>query len=470
MASRQELPADVAAAFDRVPEAGARFAELPADQQVDWLNWIEQGRGGRRGRAARIDEAVRRLLPSATAAEEEVVEPAGPPPERYWWVWLLLLLLLVIGGLLAWYFLTRGDDKSTVPNVIGLRSQVAADRIRDKDLEVLPRTGQSNRPSGVVFAQKPGAGTQLGEGQTVTISISSGRLAVPDVTGRPLKAAQTQLNSAGFKSEVKRVASSRPKGIVLDQAPVAGVTAVRGTTVKLNVSSGIKPVAVPRLIGQTQGAAVSTLTRLGLRATLRNVPSDKPVGLVVAQNPPAGKEVDKGSAVIVNISSGTGAPTPTTTTLSTTTVATTTTATTVTTAAAARVQVPTVRGLAVTTGLRRLNTAQFRPVVRYVASTQPAGRITSQAPAGGTAPRGSRVRVNVSTGPSPAPATSVPDVVGQDQATAATTLRQAGFRVLVLNRRTSDQAQNGLVLEQQPGAGASIPRGSYVAIFVGRSG
>jgi beta-lactam-binding protein with PASTA domain len=462
MASRQELPADVAAAFDRAPEAGARFAELPPDQQADWLNWIEQGRGGKRGRAARIDEAVRRLLPTATAAQEEVVEPAGPPPERYWWVWLLVLLLLVVGGLLAWYLLTRGDDKSTVPNVIGLRSQVAADRIHDRDLEVLPRTGQSNRPSGVVFAQKPGAGTQLGEGQTVTISISSGRLAVPDVTGRPLKTAQAQLTSAGFNSEVRRVASTRPKGIVLDQAPVGGVTAVRGTTVKLSVSSGVKPVLVPRLIGQTQGAAVSTLTRLGLRATLRNVPSDQPAGLVVAQNPPAGNEVDKGSAVIVNISSGTGGQS--TTTVSTTTVASTTTA-------AARVPVPTVRGLAVTTGLRRLNTAEFRPVVRYVASTQPAGRIVFQAPAGGgTAPGGSRVRVNVSTGPSPASAVSVPDVVGQDQASAATALRQAGFRVLVLNRRTSDQAQDGLVVEQQPGAGASIPRGSYVAIFIGRSG
>jgi serine/threonine-protein kinase len=209
---------------------------------------------------------------------------------------------------------------------------------------------------------------------------------------------------------------------------------------------------------------VTTLTRLGLEAVLRNVPSAEPAGLVVAQNPPAGKEVDKGSSVTVNISSGTG---PGTTTLSTTTVATTTTATTVTTTAA-RVRVPTVRGLAVTTGLRRLNAAQFRPVVRYVASSQPAGRVVFQAPAGGTAPRGSRVRVNVSTGPNPAAAATVPDVVGQDQAAAATALREAGFRVLVLNRRTADQAQNGLVLEQQPGAGANIPRGSYVAIFVGR--
>jgi beta-lactam-binding protein with PASTA domain len=460
MASRRELPADVAAALDRVPEARDRFAALPAQQQADWLNWIERGRGGRRGRAARIDEAIRRLLP-----EEEVTEQAGPPPERYWWVWLLLLLLLVIGGLLAWFLLTRGDGKSTVPNVIGLRSQVAATRIRDRNLEVLPRTGESNRPSGVVFAEKPGAGTQLDEGQTVTISISSGRLAVPDVTGTPLAAAQRELTTAGFKSEVKRVASSRPKGIVLEQAPVAGVTAVQGTTVKLNVSSGVRPVTVPRLIGQTQGAAVSTLTGLGLKAALRNVPSAQPAGLVVAQNPPAGKEVDKGSSVIVNISSGAGTGT---TTVETTTVATTTTATTVTTTAA-RVRVPTVRGLAVTTGLRRLNAAQFRPVVRYVASSQPAGQVVLQAPAGGTAPRGSRVRVNVSTGPNPAAAATVPDVLGQDQASAATALRQAGFRVLVLNRRTADETQDGLVLEQQPRAGASIPRGSYVAIFVGRS-
>ena len=106
----------------------------------------------------------------------------GPPPERYWWLWLLLLLLLVVGGLLAWYFLSRGDDKAVVPNVIGLREQQAEIRIRDRGLEALARPGQSNRPQGVVFAERPGAGTQLGKGQTVTIFVSSGRLAVPDVT------------------------------------------------------------------------------------------------------------------------------------------------------------------------------------------------------------------------------------------------------------------------------------------------
>jgi len=454
MATRRELPADVAAALDRVPEARDRFEALPAERQVEWLKWIDRARG-RRGRAARIDQAIRTLLPSA-ATEEQIAEPVGPPPERYWWLWLLLLLLLVIGGLLAWWLLTRGDDKSTVPNVIGLRSQVAAARIHDKDLKVTPVTGQSKRPPDVVFAQAPGAGTQLDEGQTVTISISSGRLAVPDVTALPVQQAQQRLTDAGFQSEVNRVASSRPKGIVVEQSPVAGVTAVRGTTVKLSVSSGAKPVVVPQVVGQTQGSAVNALTGVGLKAVLHNVLSAKPAGIVVAQKPAAGKEVDKGSKVALNVSTGTGPSTTTTTTTATTTVA-------------ASARAPRVVGLFQTPALRRLNVLRLRPVVVYKRSSTAANRLLSQSPAAGTTlRRGSPVRVVVSSGPSPQPATTVPNVVGQDQATAASNLRAAGFRVLVLNRPTTDPSKDGLVIDEQPRAGSSIPGGSQVTLFVGR--
>jgi len=452
MATRRELPADVAAAFDRAPGARDRFAALPADQQAAWLEWIDGARG-RRARAGRIDELIRRLLPSAA-------EPAGPPPERYWWLWLVLLLLLVVGGLLAWYFLSRGSDKAVVPNVIGLREQQAAIKIHDRGLDVLARTAPSNRPPNVVFAEKPGPGTQLDKGQTVTIFVSSGRLAVPNVIGLQEPQAVQKLQTLGFKVEVKRVASTRPKGIVVDQEPVAGVTAVGGTTVTISVSSGAKPVVVPRVVGQTQGDAVQALTKVGLKPVLQNVPSDKPAGTVVGQKPAAGKEVDKGSKVTVNVSTGTGPPTATTT--ATTTVGTTTTP-------AAPVRVPRVAGLAQTPALRRLNTLGLRPTVVYVRSSQPANRVVSQSPARGTTlRRGSRVRVNVSTGPNPQPNASVPNVVGQDQAAAVQSLHDGGFKVAVLNRPTADQSKDGLVVEEQPHTGSSIPAGSQVTIFVGR--
>jgi beta-lactam-binding protein with PASTA domain len=481
MATRRELPADLASAFDRVPEAGDRFEALPPERQTEWLDWLDRATD-RDDRAARRDELIRRMLP-AEAAETEEIAPAAPPPaERHWWLWLLLLLLLVVGGLLAWYFLTRGNDKSTVPNVIGLQEDVAAQRIDESGLKSVPRTGQSERPQGVVFAQKPGAGTQLDEGQTVTISISAGRQAVPDVTGLQEQQAVQQLQDAGLQAQVRRVPSTRPKGTVLTQSPGAGVVATSGTTVTLTVSNGVKPVVVPSVVGKQQGAAVDTLTGLGLEADLNNVSSARPAGTVVAQKPAGGQEVAKGSTVTLNVSTGSGggggggtttSTTPTITTTTTTTTQRTTTQVTTTQGAASGSPstgtVPRVVGLAAAPALRRLNVRGLRPIVVYVHSSQPANRVVNQSPAaGGTVQRGARVRAEVSTGPNPQPATAVPNVTGQDQASAANAIRSAGFRILVLNRPASDESRDGNAVEQQPHAGANIPADSLVAIFVGR--
>jgi hypothetical protein len=87
MATRLDLPADVVAALDRVPQARERFFALPEEQQADWLSWIDRARG-QRGRAARTDDMIQRLAPGGPVTQAEVVEPAGPP-ERYWWLWLL---------------------------------------------------------------------------------------------------------------------------------------------------------------------------------------------------------------------------------------------------------------------------------------------------------------------------------------------------------------------------------------------
>jgi eukaryotic-like serine/threonine-protein kinase len=412
-------------------------------------------------------------VPPPDVPPDAAVRPGPPPPpEREWWPWLGLLLLLVVAGLLIWLFAIRGnDDKTTVPKVVGMPSQAAVARLHEKHLKDVPFSGPSSRPKGVVFAQQPGAGRRVKKGATVQISISSGpaRVSVPDVTGLSEAVAKQRLAAAGFPStRIKRVASSHPKGIVVDQAPLAGVSATKGTTVELSVSSGRKPVVVPSLVGSTQGAAVAVLARRGLKAKLQNVPSTKPIGQVVAQKPPAGKEVDKGSAVMLNVSRGTGGG-GTTTSVQTTTTARTVTTTTRPVTTTASAPVPNVRGLNQAPAARRLTAAGFRPRFTYVASSRPAGRVLQQTPAAGARrARGARVRLTVSSGPSPKPLKAVPDVIGQDQAAAVSTLRAAGFRVVVLNEQTTDQTQDGIVIDQDPEGGTRIPRGSQVAIFVGR--
>lgn len=92
---------------------------------------------------------------------------------------------------------------------------------------------------------------------------------------------------------------------------------------------------------------------------------------------------------------------------------------------------------------------------------------------------GTVVRLNVSMGPGGGTTTvvttattqsetAVPDTVGQDEATAQATLEGAGFVVRVVDRPTTSQDQDGIVVRQAPAGGSNARSGSTVTIFVGR--
>jgi serine/threonine-protein kinase len=91
------------------------------------------------------------------------------------------------------------------------------------------------------------------------------------------------------------------KGLVIDQAPTAGVTAQPGSTVTIRVSTGPSTTAVPDVIGKTQAQAVNALTAAGFLAQVTLQTGGGTVGDVIDQSPASGTKATTGSTVVITV-------------------------------------------------------------------------------------------------------------------------------------------------------------------------
>jgi beta-lactam-binding protein with PASTA domain len=345
---------------------------------------------------------------------------------------------------------------------VSLPKAAAVKRVTQAGFNAQIRFAPSSSGKGMVVAQAPDGGARLSQGGTVALTVSAGKpkLAVPNVVGLPAATAVKKLKAAGLAWNQRVVFASAPPGRVTAERPAAGTAVKKGSRVALTVSRGPQRVSVPNIVGRRRDDAIARLRSAGFHAAVFSVPSTRPRGFVVAQNPQAASKAPKGSRVRINVSQG--APAATTTT----TGATTGGATTTTTAATAKV--PRVVGLSQTAAQRRLSAAGFRVRTAYVASSKPSGMVVAQRPAPRTTlRRGGVVRINVSVGSNPRPAKAVPDVTGEDEATARADLEAAGFQVSVVEEPTTDENEDGIVIDEDPASGTRAPAGSVVTIYVG---
>jgi beta-lactam-binding protein with PASTA domain len=379
--------------------------------------------------------------------EEEVVPPRRPPRL---WPWLLALLLLVLAGLAAYLLIVKDDEKTVVPQVVGLTESQARARLAEAELEMDVDRRPSDKKAGIVFAQSPGSGVQLNEGQTVEVLVSSGltQVAVPNVLGLKEAEAKERLEAAKFEVKIERVFAAAPKGEVVDQVPRSGETAATGSVVTLKVSKGPNTKPVPDVIGLQEDEATAKLRESGFEPRVFDVPAEDSAGTVVAQEPEPGEPAPPDSTVRINVS--TGEPTGETTERPGTTTG------------SARVAVPNVVGMAQTPALRRLRAAGLKGVVAYRTSDQPRGRVIEQSPAAAArANRNAQVRIVVAV-PQGAEELEVPDVRDQDEGSARQTLEDLGFRVEIIRTGEGDTVD-----DQQPQAGVTSARGMVVTLFVG---
>jgi serine/threonine-protein kinase len=257
-------------------------------------------------------------------------------------------------------------------------------------------------------------------------SSGPGTVEVPNVVGQTFAQASTALAKLGFKVVQVDAPSDSPIGQVTKQEPAVGVLLTKGGTVTLTVSG--KQVTMPNLVGKTFEEAQTTLSGLSLTAArVEQTNPDKPAGTVLSTNPVAGTKIDKGSTVQVAV------------------------------AAAAAVAVPSVLGQDQGAAQAALQAAGFTvTVVPADSDTVPSGKVIATDPAGGAmAPKGSAVKMSVSTGPKQV---TVPNVVGQVCSSGASTLTSAGLNVVI-----SGSASNPATA-QNPAAGTQVPAGSAVTL------
>src|SRR6476646_330374 len=260
--------------------------------------------------------------------EEEV---AGPPPvvRPYpWWLWVLAGICLALAILFLVLWLMERNDTKDVPSLVGLSAAQARDKA----------------------------------------------------------------STDGFTLETLSRPSGQPSGTVIDQAPQAGAGLEKGAQVMAIVSGGQAQVTVPKLTGSTATADEQLLESQGLTASQRSVDSTKPKGIVVAQDPPDGTKVAKGTSVGLAVSSGNGT-----------------------------VKVPAVQGTSQADAVSAITRAGLVPVVIQVPSQQAEGNVIAQDPAPNQQVRaGSKVRINVSGGPASTQTQTVTTAETETQTTATT--------------------------------------------------
>ena len=232
---------------------------------------------------------------------------------RAWWPWLLALGVAIALGIGGWFLYDNIRDQidANEPVAVGLYTGILeknAVALIDQDgfEHNVRRLPNADIQPGYVYEQDPDAGTKQPKGSLVTILVSSGKpkVTVPALVGKSRDAAVAELTQRGLLANVVQVPSDKTPNQVTAQDPQPGVVVVAGKSVRINVSSGPKPVAVPNVVGSSYDVASAQLQAAGFTVGRTDVDSSQPAGQVVAQSPPGNSTASKGSSVTLSVSKG----------------------------------------------------------------------------------------------------------------------------------------------------------------------
>lgn len=222
---------------------------------------------------------------------------------------LIGALILLIAAFITIFMST--PKTVTVPDVKGQTLKVATEKIESSGLIVgtVTEEASSEVKEGTVLRTDPAAHASKREGSKVNIVIAMQEVAnVPDLAGKDLETAKSELEAAGFKvgEIVEKNSDEQDAGKVISTDPVANSSKAKGSSIKIIVSKGAEMVAVPDLKGKKLETAKSEIEGAGLKVgEVKEENSDTvAAGLVISSDPVSGTQVAKKSTVNLHISKG----------------------------------------------------------------------------------------------------------------------------------------------------------------------
>ena len=319
--------------------------------------------------------AATMIAPPPRVVTPAQAPPPGGPPQVYYdldepihrrpmWPWIAAFAFVLGAGIGGWFLYQQISKKISsnapvaVEYYVNLSQAEAEAKIQAIGLTANVKKGANiDTAPGLVYAQQPTEGNKIPKGNAVTIWVSTGKpkVAVPTLVGMQETDAVNQLKALHLKPDVHGVNSNTPANQVTAQDPKSGTKVVVGTSVRINVSKGPQPVAVPSVVGDTLDQATATLQGAGFKTTPTFVNAPQPANTVTDQSPGAGSSAAKGSTVSLTVSKG-----PQTT------------------------QVPDVTNLDVATATNNIQAANLKVRIVNVTVTDPSqnGIVQSQNPSG----------------------------------------------------------------------------------------
>ena len=268
------------------------------------------------------EKVVKRTMNQNRAHRQQ--EPSAPRRKKRKTIFLPALLGITIAFCIACLllnYLILNDSSNLMNNkadivlgdYIGMTQEQAqaVDQIASGQIKVTwEQEYNSNYAAGYIYKQSPVSGRNVREGQSVTLTVSLGTqyVTVPDLTNYVQSDAEQQLKDLGVSVLVTQaVDTSVAAGAVIRTDPAAGTQVEAGTTVIVYISRPqvATTTKVPSLIGLTVDDARTLLVqnRLGLGSQTDQY-SDQPAGAIIGQDPQAGSTVKLNDRVNIVVSAG----------------------------------------------------------------------------------------------------------------------------------------------------------------------